>query len=268
MPGVQSLGFHLRASAERGTNGTLEARRRMAAKKKAADESPRVVGTVVSTPLAKVKPNTWNPNTMDTFTRDSLKQGLKTDGWLSSQALLVWGKDEKGKQRNVIIDGEHRFLVAQELGFVDGPMVFLNGLAEAQAKALTIKMNQKRGKWDEDLLSALVRELEESGQVDAANMSLELGIQQEALMGMLAAPAIEVELGDVGDITAPTSPEGSNAGIPASNVRMVQLFFDDKTIAEYNERIRRLATEFGTKTVTDTTLEAVRRASSTTPHAG
>jgi hypothetical protein len=243
-----------------------EARRKnMATKKKPVDQGPRVVGTVVSMALSKVKPNTWNPNTMDTFTRDSLKQGLSTDGWLSSQALLVWGKDEKGKQQNVIIDGEHRFHVAQELGFVEGPMVFLHGMTEMQAKALTIKMNQKRGKWDEDLLANLVREIQIS--LPSENLGLELGIQQEALMVMLAEPIVEVDI-NVDELIAPTGPEGSNAGIPSSNVRMVQLFFDDVTLAEYNESIRRLATKFGTKTVTDTTLEAVRRASGSASHTG
>lgn len=231
----------------------------MATKKKPVDQGPRVVGTVVSTALDKVKPNTWNPNTMDTFTRDSLKQGLSSDGWLSSQALLIWGKDEKGKQRNIIIDGEHRFHVAQELGFAEGPMVFLNGMSEMQAKALTIKMNQKRGKWDEDLLTTLVREIQQA--LPAENLGLELGIQQEALMMMLAEQPVHIDVDAPEETDGVAGPEGSSTGIPSSSVRMVQLFFDDALHAEFNERVRQMATKFKTKTVTDTVMEAIRRAS-------
>jgi hypothetical protein len=220
--------------------------------------APRVVGTAVITALSKVKPNTWNPNRMTPFIRDALKHGLEVDGWLASQALLIWGTDETGKDRNIIIDGEHRFVVASELGFKKGPMVFLHKLTEAQAKALTVKMNQKRGAWDETLLADLVKEIQ--FDVSLPDLGLDLGLEQDDLMALLAEIAVPL---DNAIAPSPRGPVGGNAGMPTSNVRMVQLFLDETTHGEFSERIRQLAAAYGTKTVTDTTLEAVRRADTT-----
>lgn len=80
----------------------------------------RVVGEVVMRPLSDVQKNSWNPNRMTDFMKESLKQGLLSDGWLKSQSLLIWGTDDKGERRDVIIDGEHRWSAASELGFQIG----------------------------------------------------------------------------------------------------------------------------------------------------
>lgn len=216
-----------------------------------------VVGKAVSMALSKVKPNGWNPNRMTPFMKESLRAGLKSDGWVASQALLIWGTNAEGKRQDVIIDGEHRWTVASELGFDKGPMVFLDGLTESQAKALTIKMNQKRGEFEEDGLAALIKSIH--GDLLGENIALDLGIREEELMVMLAEPPVVLDMGE--DAQPPKGPEGSTAGIPSSNVRMVQLFFNEETHGEFTEAVRRLATKLGTKTVTDTVLEAVRHAS-------
>lgn len=228
----------------------------------AQPDTPRIVGDVVRTPMGKVQPNGWNPNTMTEFMRASLKRGLETDGWLSSQALLIWGKDEKGKARNLIIDGEHRWLVAGELGFTEAPMVFLSGLTEAQAKALTVKMNQKRGTWNEDELATLIRGIQ--FDIGGTELALDLGLPFDQLMPMLAEPAINLGLEE----EPARSPEGATTGMPSSNTRMVQLFFDADQHGEFTEVVRQLAVKYGTKTVTDTTLEAIRRASRAASDAG
>lgn len=219
---------------------------------------PRVVGEVQMLPIETVGKNDWNPNYMTPFEKESLKYGLEHDGWLASQALLVWGTDEKGTKKNIIIDGEHRYTVAKELGFKEAPMVLLKKLTQAQAKALTVKMNGKRGSFNQDELGALLRSIQyDLGDV---NLSQDLGIQEEQLMKYLADQDVNVNAA-IDESGKVTGPEGSTAGIPSSNVRMIQLFLDDATHGEFSELIRRLATKFGTKTVTETTLEAVRRAS-------
>lgn len=121
------------------------------------DAAAHIRGEVTIRPLANVKPNGWNPNRMTPEMRESLKHGFRVDGWLMSQALLVWGTDDTGVRRDLIIDGEHRWEVATELAMVDGPMVFLDGLSETDAKKLTVKMNQKRGEWDTVALGELLR---------------------------------------------------------------------------------------------------------------
>ena len=46
-----------------------------------------------------------------------------------------------------------------------------------------------------------------------------------------------------------------------SGVRMVQLFLDESNIGEFQDACTKLADEYATENITDTVLEAVRRAS-------
>lgn len=169
-------------------------------------DGPRgIVGEVVVRPLASVKLNGWNPHRIPPHLYESLKHGLKTDGWLAAQALLVWGTDERGERRDTVIDGEHRWRAATELGMVEGPMVFLDGLTLAQAKAHTVKMDSRRGSFQEDRLAELLRDV---GADVVGDVSLDLGLAREDVDRMLAdhpAP----DLGDaprVGD-AQPTAAE-------------------------------------------------------------
>lgn len=226
-----------------------------AVKRKVAKvDGPRVVGEVVMRAHGSVRPNSWNPNEFTPFMLQSLKHGLQTDGWLISQALLVWGTDEAGKRRDVIIDGEHRWQVAGELGFEDVPMVFLNGLSEIQAKALTVKMDSKRGKFG-DALPDLLREIQH--ELGADDMSFDLGIEAEALMSMLAEPT---DLPGDDPIDGDGSPPGDVPSGMASHVKMVQLFFNKEQHEEFLGLVKELAPRYETKDVTATTLEAMRRA--------
>lgn len=171
-----------------------------AAKGKAGERGKRggvtvgaIVGQVELRSLDEVKPNPWNPNRMTDQLLRSLVHGLRTDGWLSSQALLVWGSDEKGAAKNLIIDGEHRYRAALDVGFEVAPMVRLDGLTEAQAKALTIKMNQKRGEFADDLLASLVRDIERTVQMD---YSADFGFSPEDISRLGLGQEISMEFLD------------------------------------------------------------------------
>ncbi len=200
-----------------------------------------LVGKVVQHDLAKLKPNPWNPNEMDSFTFESLKHGFETDGWLASMALLVWGKDDQGKRQDLIIDGEQRWSAATQLGLKKGPTVFLDGLTETQAKALTIKLDQKRGKFNKLKLSNLVAELVKTS--DPSALGMDLGIAPAALAALLKPHNI-------------LPPE------PSRNVhtRQVPLYFDQEQAAEFHLLVQELAKKLKTETVTDTVMAALRRA--------
>lgn len=146
---------------------------------------PRTVGEQRMIRLDSVQPNGWNPNQMTPEVLASLKHGLLNDGWLASQALLVWASDENDKSKLVIIDGEHRWRAAQELGFVEGPAVFLYALTEAKAKALTVGMNQKRGSWNEQALAQLLGELAVDKSSEA--LALDLGFTTKGVDALLAS---------------------------------------------------------------------------------
>lgn len=217
----------------------------------------QVRGEVVSRKLDSVKPNPWNPNTMSEDMKESLLYGLKRDGWLASQALLVWGTDETGVRQDLIIDGEHRWIAATGEGLVKGPMVFLDGLTEVEAKALTIKMNQKRGEWNPEMLAGVVKELDLALETD--DLALDLGLGDDFVMEMLSAPAIDLEGKDG---TKPTAPEPGGTGMPSgsSHVKQVQLFFDAKQKQEWDELLAALGKAHGTSNASDTVLAGLRDA--------
>lgn len=215
-----------------------------------------VRGKVVLRNLDSVQPNSWNPNTMSDEMKESLLYGLKRDGWLASQGLLVWGTDEKGKRRNIIIDGEHRWLAANEGGLVKGPMMFLDGLSEIEAKALTIKMNQKRGDWNPELLAIVVKELDLDLKTD--DLALDLGLGDDYVMELLAANPLD--LTGVGGTKPTASDPAGNMRSGSSQVKQVQLFFDAKQKTEWDDLIDKLAKRHKTTNASDTVLAGLRDA--------
>lgn len=224
------------------------------------DLDPRLKGQVVFRPLDAVAPNTWNPNHMTEFQKASLRKGLQEDGWLVSQALLVWGTDEHGAPQNVIIDGEHRWTEGVALGFKNAPMVFLYNLPAAQAKALTIKLGTKRGQHDNAELSALLREIQFDLRADAP--ALDIGIENPVLMELLAEPNIALPADDPTDKPLSNPPGEVPSGM-ASVVKMVQLFFNKEQHEEFITLVKQLGARQGTKDVTSTVLEGMRRAAAT-----
>lgn len=135
-------------------------------------QGKKVVGKVVILPLSDVKPNPWNTNEMEVEKFDSLKHGLEHEGWLSSDSLLVWNTDDKGNRRGLIIDGEHRWRAAAQVGMQTGPMVLLDDLPEKRARALTLALNERKGKSPDDKLAALIKSIIEPDGLKAIDVGL------------------------------------------------------------------------------------------------
>ncbi len=217
----------------------------------------KIVGAVVIDKLSKVSPNPWNPNHMDAREHASLLFGFQTEGWILSQSLLIWGKDNKGKVRNLIIDGEHRYRVAIDLDFTEGPMVFLHGLSEAKAKALTISINNKRGQLAHAPLVEVLRSIEH--ELGSDDLALELGFQSETLLSLLAAP---VPPTSANGSPAPPPGEANRPAVVSNNphTRTVPLFFDSASHPKFVADVELLTAKFKTKNVSETVLEALRAA--------
>lgn len=174
----------------------------------------QILGDVVAIAPTEVKPNTWNPNRMTSKMFASLKTGLVADGWLKSMSMLVWGLDRDGVRQNIIIDGEHRWKAAIAIGMPEVPVVFLDGISEAQAKALTIKMDQKRGAFDATKLKDLVNDIFESaaelGLEDVESFADNLGFDGDYMEQILNLADYESGGGTGGpggvEIPAPSAP--------------------------------------------------------------
>lgn len=203
--------------------------------------APQVTGEVVIRPLADVKPNDWNPNKMTPFQMESLKQGFRDDGWLASQSLLIWGSDEKGRKKNIIINGEHRWTAAQELGFIEAPMVFLERISKAEAMALTIRVDQKHGEPNEAKLAKLIGGLKDN--LSTPNFELSIGIEKKALEKLLATRDVDPD-------------EAPITSSMAAHAQQVPLFFSKEQHAEFSTFCRALGKKYKTLTVSETVLAA------------
>lgn len=105
----------------------------------------------VELPLALLEPNPWNPNRMGPENYARLKRELGR-GFLSP--LLVRPRGD----RYQIVDGEHRYRLALELGRASVPCV-VAPLSDREARLKTLQMNGLRGENDPDQLGRLLAEL-------------------------------------------------------------------------------------------------------------
>lgn len=142
-----------------------------------------MIGEEAVVPIDSIKPNDWNPNDMGPMQYSSLKHGLK-NGWSKSQLIMVWRSDERGRVKNIIIDGEHRWGAAKELGYAEVPVVFVDGMTEAQAKKWTLRFIFNHGDPDINDVNTLLKSLKLD---DVAVASLEMGIDPEFLQRALQA---------------------------------------------------------------------------------
>lgn len=100
-----------------------------------------------------LRPNTWNPNRMDDFMYAKELESIKRFGFA---VPIVVRSTATGLE---IVDGEHRWRAAKELGITKVPIWDLGRLSDIDAKQLTIVLNETRGKADKQLLSKLVSDL-------------------------------------------------------------------------------------------------------------
>jgi ParB-like chromosome segregation protein Spo0J len=92
---------------------------------------------------------------MDERTLEAERQSIKTYGFIDPITVRPHPEVEGGFQ---IIDGEHRWRVAQEQEIESVPLIVLD-LGDTAARKLTIILNETRGKPDDVLLGTLLAEI-------------------------------------------------------------------------------------------------------------
>jgi len=112
----------------------------------------------------KVRPNEYNPNRQNEEDFELLLMSMRDDGF--TQPIIC-------QQDGTIVDGEHRWRAAVELGYEKLPVVYVNMTPE-QMRISTLRHNRARGTEDIDLTAALLRDLRELGALDWAAKGLNL----------------------------------------------------------------------------------------------
>lgn len=137
---------------------------------------------VISVPVGKIEPNTYNPNAVAPPEMKLLYESIREDGYTMPIVCYY----DKTRDMYIIVDGFHRYRVMLEypdiyereqgrlpVSVIDKPL--------AQRMASTIRHNRARGSHDVDLMSNIVKELHELGRSDAW-ISKHLGMDRDEIL--------------------------------------------------------------------------------------
>lgn len=140
------------------------------------------VYNVISVPIEKVRPNTYNPNKVAPPEMKLLYDSVKADGY-TMPIVCYYNKVE---DTYIIVDGFHRYRIMLEypdiyereqgrlpVSVIDKPL--------DQRMASTIRHNRARGSHDVDLMSNIVRELHDLGRSDNW-ISKHLGMERDEIL--------------------------------------------------------------------------------------
>lgn len=106
----------------------------------------------VGIPKSKILPNPWNPNKTGQREQEAIAESLSDYGQVL-EVIVRPHPSKKGKYE--IIDGEHRHIELQDTIYCN----VIKGLTDAQAKKLTVILNETRGKADTIDLSTLLADI-------------------------------------------------------------------------------------------------------------
>lgn len=128
-------------------------------KKKLADLKSRLkILEFVTVPIDQLVPNEYNPNRMSEHDFELLKRSIVDDGF--SSPPLVRKTDGK-----TIVDGEHRWRAARELGFTE-IVIALTDMTPEEAMRATLRHNRARGSEDIELVASMMRDFQQMGSLD------------------------------------------------------------------------------------------------------
>lgn len=140
------------------------------------------VYNVISVPVEKVVPNTYNPNSVAPPEMKLLYESIRADGYTMPVVCYY----DQAADKYIIVDGFHRYRV-----MLDHPDIFEREKGRlpvsvidkpiAERMASTIRHNRARGNHIVDLMSNIVRELHDLGRSDAW-ISKHLGMDEDEIL--------------------------------------------------------------------------------------
>lgn len=129
-------------------------------------------------PIETIVPNDWNANEMTDEKEELLRDNIERHD-MTSPILVIRHKDELNPDiRYMIIDGEHRWRAARNVGAESIPVVIVK-MNEVDAKKQTIRMNNIRGELNFKKFQKLVDDMLVKGQVTMDEAAFEFGFQDD-----------------------------------------------------------------------------------------
>ena len=109
--------------------------------------------------IESLRPYESNPRVMPEEEMQALERSIERFGLVDPFVVR--------RQDSTVIGGNQRLVAAQRVGLRQVPVVFLD-ISEDEARVLNLALNRIQGHWDEPLLAALLRELEDLPDVDVS----------------------------------------------------------------------------------------------------
>lgn len=150
--------------------------------RKAVEKKARALQTLKVTYVktTDLKPNSYNPNRQSPHDFELLLRSMREDGF--TQPIVAQAETHE------IVDGEHRWRAALELGYEEIPVVFVDMTAE-QMRIATLRHNRARGSEDFELSAQVLRDLSELGALEWAQDSLMLDdVEIQRMLDDVPAP--------------------------------------------------------------------------------
>jgi ParB-like chromosome segregation protein Spo0J len=216
--------------------------------------------------LADLRPDPANPRTHDARNLAAIAASLREHGQV--EPLLVQ------RATMMVIGGNGRAEAMRSLGWKHARVALLD-VSDVEARKLSIALNRtgELAGWDEAVLARHLSDLSElDGAFDVSNLGFS-GAEMDALVAAYvvdveqqaappaqpattqgAAPAASAAPAEAG---TGLPPGAAPAPMPASTVKVVQLFLSDATMEPFQMAVRKLAEQYGTDNITDTVYRAV-----------
>lgn len=154
-------------------------------------ESKSPVYKIIAVPIEKIRPNNYNPNRIAPPEMRLLYDSIKSDGYTMP---IVCYYDKK-EDVYIIVDGFHRYRVMKEYKDIyekENGMLPVSVIEKSidQRMASTIRHNRARGSHNVDLMSNIIRELNEIGRSDAW-ISKHLGMDKDEILRLKQITGLE-----------------------------------------------------------------------------
>lgn len=146
-----------------------------------------------------IHPNEYNPNRQSDHDFELLCKSIEEDGF--TQPIIVQ------QQTNEIVDGEHRWRALKVLGHKQVPVIY-TAMSREQQLIATLRHNRARGNENLNMAADVIKELQQSGDLDHAKDSLILDdLDLEIMLTMI--PQSDLMMRNAGEILSAEEVEES-----------------------------------------------------------
>lgn len=155
----------------------------------------------------ELRANNYNPNKMNSFMYAKAMESIQTHGFVNP-VIVRHGRE--------IVDGEHRWLVALDLGLPEIPIFDLGEVDDVEAKKLTILLNELRGQALPEQMGDLLKDLMKDTSVE--DLLRELPYTEEMFRGF-------TDLGPLPDLAPQPADEMGLGSAPEPERRWVERLY-------------------------------------------